>query len=241
MTSGADSLTSHLEALRHRLIYSVAVTLILYPVAYYMSPAVINYLVRWCFSTDMSKLHYFSPLEVFWVQLKLALIISLILAYPWNIYQVWKFLLPALYNNERQALRWWILLSSTLFFSGIAFCIGLILPLLMQFAEGFATPELEPLLGLGGFLHLAGWLMFAFGIMFQSPIVVLLAIRFGLTTSRSLKAKRPYIVAVILIIAAILTPPDVISQALLAIPTWLLFELGLILADYFDNQSKTAE
>ena len=233
-----NTLLSHLEALRRTLLRIFALTALLYPLAFYISPDVIGALVRWSFPPEAGKLHYFSPMEVFWVQLKLAFVLALAAAYPWNVFQIWKFLLPALYRSERRALGWWIVFSSILFFGGIVFCIGLILPALMKFSGGFATPELQPILGLANFLNLAGWLMLAFGLMFQAPVVVLLGVRFGVFSADSLGKKRPYVMTVILIAAAILTPPDVVSQVFLALPTWLLFELGLFLARRIERQQE---
>ncbi|MBS1369247.1 MAG: twin-arginine translocase subunit TatC [Lentisphaeria bacterium] len=238
MNDSENTLIAHLDALRRTLIRCVAATAILYPAGYLISPYVITALVQWSFPESVGKLHYFAPMEVFWVQLKLALILALVLAYPWNVLQVWRFLLPALYDGERRVLGWWIVFSSVLFFGGVAFCTGVILPMLMSFSGGFATPELQPILGLANFLNLAGWLMLAFGLMFQSPIAVLLAVRFGVISSASLKKKRPYIMTAILIVAAILTPPDIVSQVMLAVPTWLLFELGLLLSGKMEKQQK---
>lgn len=237
----SSSLLSHIEALRRALLWIIGVTAALYPVAYMAAPHAIRWLVHWSFPPEMGSLHYFSPMEVFWVQLKLAFILSLALAYPWNIWQIWRFMLPALYANERRALGWWILFSSVLFFGGMAFCIGLILPLLMRFASGFASAELRPMLGLASFLSLAGWLMLAFGLMFQMPVVVLLAVRFGVIGADSLAAKRPYVIVVILFAAAILTPPDVVSQVMLGLPSWLLFELGLLLARIMEKKSEDSK
>lgn len=225
-----ETLASHLEALRGALLRCAAATAVLYPVGYLASPYLINALVRWCFPESAGTLHYFAPMEVLWVRLRLALIAALLAAYPWNILQLWRFLLPALYKRERKALSCCIVSSSLLFFCGAAFSIGLILPLMMNFSGGFATAELRPSIGLANFLNLAGWLTLAFGVMFQSPIIVLLAVRFGVISCGSLRRKRPYIATAILIAAAILTPPDIVSQLMLAIPTWLLFELGLIIA-----------
>ncbi len=225
-----ETLASHLEALRGALLRCAAATAVLYPVGYLASPYLINALVRWCFPESAGTLHYFAPMEVLWVRLRLALIAALLDAYPWNILQLWRFLLPALYKRERKALGCCIVSSSLLFFCGAAFSIGLILPLMMNFSGGFATAELRPSIGLANFLNLAGWLTLAFGVMFQSPIIVLLAVRFGVISCGSLRRKRPYIATAILIAAAILTPPDIVSQLMLAIPTWLLFELGLIIA-----------
>lgn len=232
-----NSLIAHLEDLRKGLIRCFIVTALLYPLAYLACPYVISALVEWSFPAGMGGLHYFAPMEVFWVQLRLALILSLVIAYPWNIYQLWRFLLPALYEHERKALGWWVAFSSFLFICGVGFCVGLILPLLMKFSVGFATEQIKPVLGLAGFLELSGWLMLAFGLMFQAPTVVFLAVRFGVVSCDTLRSKRPYVVTGILIVSAVITPPDIVSQVMLALPTWLLFELGLILAGKFGKQS----
>ena len=240
MSDDGNTLVSHLEALRRALLRIVIVTGLLYPAAYWASPYAIDWLTRWCFPGE-AALHYFAPMEVFWVQLKLALVLALAAAYPWNILQVWKFVLPALYPAERRALGWWVLFSSLLFFAGGAFCVAGILPLLMNFSASFATKALTPLIGLESFLDLAGWLTLAFALMFQTPIVVYLAVRMGLVSAAALAQKRPLVVTVILILAALLTPPDVVSQLLLALPTWLLFETGLVLARRAEKRRADGE
>ena len=232
-----ESLISHLEALRGALLRCVIVTAAIYPLGYLASSHVINALVRWSFPASAGTLHYFAPMEVLWVRLRLALILALLTAYPWNVLQLWRFLLPALYKKERKTLGCCILSSSLLFFCGAAFSAGLILPLMMNFSGGFATAELQTNIGLANFLNLAGWLTLAFGLMFQSPIIVLLAVRFGVVSSESLRKKRPYVMTAILIAAAVLTPPDIISQLMLAVPTWLLFELGLALAERMERKT----
>ena len=233
---GEESLVSHLEALRRALLRIIVATGIVYPFGYIISPKVISFLVQWCCPPEIGALHYFAPMEVLFVKLKLALVLALVIAYPWNIFQVWEFLLPALYKDERRALGSWLLSSSFLFALGVAFCILFILPLLMGFSGGFATVELKPVLGLAGFLNLSGWLMLAFGLMFQVPILVLLAVRFGVISYESLRDKRPYVMVLILIAAAILTPPDVVSQVMLAVPTWLLFEIGLFISKRMEKR-----
>ena len=240
MDEKENNLIAHLEALRTALLKIVVVTAVLYPVGYFASPYVIRWLTKWCFP-EGGQLHYFAPMEVFWVQLKLALVLSLIAAYPWNLRQIWNFVLPALYAGERRALGWWLVFSTVLFFGGGAFCVGAILPLLMRFSQGFATPELTPMLGLSSFLELSGWLTLAFGLMFQAPIAVLLAVRFGVITADSLARKRPYVVTAILVMAALLTPPDIVSQVMLALPTWLLFETGLLLARRVEKAARDGE
>ena len=229
MTSEA-TFVDHLTALRSTLISCVIATALLYPICFYLSPYVIDILVRWSLPESMGALHYFSPMEVFVVQLKMAFALSLALAFPWNVYQFWRFLLPALHRQERRLLGGWIVASTVLFFGGIAFCIGFIIPLLMSFSASFATPELRPILGLSQFLQLIGWLSLAFGVMFQAPVIVLFLVRFGILSADALRQKRPYVIVAIFIVSALLTPPDVLSLIVLAVPSWLLFELGLLFA-----------
>ena len=240
-TSGGTALADHITALRSALLKIITVTFILFPFGYWASDYVIDFLVKWSVPETLGQLHYFTPMEVFIVRLKMALILALIAAYPWNIYQVWTFLLPALYRNERKALSTLLFFSSLLFFAGAAFCILLILPLIMDFAASFAGEEVKPLLGLKSFLELASWLILAFGLMFQTPVLLLPAVKFGLVSVSTLKKLRPYIIVTILIIAAVLTPPDIVSQLMLAIPTWLLFEIGLLAASRIDKKTDDVQ
>jgi len=241
MPDGGNNLADHLTALRKTVLLILLGTAVLCPFGYWASSYVIRFLVWWSFPENAPALHYFSPMEVFLVQLKLALVLALVAGYPWNIVQIWRFLKPALYPNERSAFRLWIAGISVLFFAGVVFCIGLILPLLMNFSASFANAQVRPVIGLAAFLDLAGWLMLAFGIMFQAPVIVLVAVRFGLISVESLRSKRPYVVVGILILSALLTPPDVVSQLMLAVPTWLLFEFGLLLAGRVGAKSDTTQ
>jgi sec-independent protein translocase protein TatC len=128
-------------------------------------------------------------------------------------------------------------MSSVLFVCGVAFCVVLILPLVMQFALSFATDKLTPVIGLADFLSLSWWLMLAFGFCFQLPLAVMLCVRFGLIRADFLRENRAYVVVAILIVSAVVTPPDVVSQVMLAVPTWLLFELGLFWARRIERKS----
>lgn len=238
MSADEESLVSHLEALRGALLRCVVATAALFPAGYLLAPRAIGALTRWCLPAGAAELHYFAPMEVFFVQLRLALVIALVLAYPWNVAQLWRFLLPALYKNERRALFRAVVVSSLLFACGAAFCVGLVLPAVMLFSNGFATAELKASLGIANFASLAGWMTLAFGLMFQTPVLALLAVRFGIVTADGLRRKRPYVMTVILIAAGILTPPDVISQLIMAVPTWLLFEFGLLFSKRLERRRE---
>ena len=224
------TLIEHLTALRQTLLRCIAVTVLLLPAGYFAGDPVIRFLVRHTLPETMGKLYFFTPMEVFIVQLKLALVLALAAAYPWNVFQFWKFLLPALYEKERKMLKFLIFFSSLLFFGGAVFCAMFILPVLMSFSAGFASAELAPLIGLSDFIDLAGWMMLAFGLIFQIPVLMVPLVKTGLVTVAGLKHLRPYIMTVILILAGILTPPDIFSQLMMAIPAWLLFEAGLFFA-----------
>lgn len=234
MGRGEASFLDHLEALRQTIIACFMALAVLYPLAYYAAPFLLKGLVAWCVPAELGKLYYFGPMDVFRIKLEMSLIIALALDFPWSAYQIWKFLMPALYKEEQKILLGGILLSTILFVLGVAFSILVMLPAVMSFAGSFATGDLQPLLGLNNFITLAGWLMLAFGMMFQTPVAVLIAVRLGFTTRAGLKAKRVYVMTGILILSAILTPPDVLSQLMLAVPTWLLFEGGLCLAGWLE-------
>ncbi|MDR1684414.1 MAG: twin-arginine translocase subunit TatC [Elusimicrobiota bacterium] len=223
------SFLDHLEELRRVLLKCVCAVAVLYLPAFFAAPYVIKGIILWA-APEGAGFNYFTPLEVFILQLKLAFALASAAALPYILWQAWRFLLPALYDNERKALKLWVLSSTLLFAAGAAFCFLFILPFLMRFSLSFSSDLLRPVLGVGAFAAMAGWLMLAFGLMFQFPLAVMLAVRFGLVKKSVLKKQRPYVVVGILILAALLTPPDVISQLMLAVPTYILFELGLFLS-----------
>ena len=231
-----QSFIYHLEALRSTLLHSVFAVLLLSPFGFYFAPKFIDWLVAVSLPDTMAKLHYFSPMEVFIIQLKAGIVLAIIFASPVIAYEIRKFILPALYENERRFLGWFMSLFVLLFISGCAFCIFLILPLVMNFSVGFMSERLEPTIGLANFVNLASGLILAFGIMFQFPLAVLAGVKFGLVSVDTLKNLRPYIIVGILVLAAIFTPPDVVSQLMLGVPTWLLFEAGLLAASFIEKK-----
>lgn len=233
-----DSFLAHLEALRMTLLACFASWAIALPFGWAAAPVVVRALTRWCCPESLSTLHFFSPLEVFMVNLRMGCVLATVICYPYAMYRIWNFLLPALHDDERRAWRQWLLSSSILFLTGGAFCVALMLPLIMQFAASYASDSITPLIGLSQFMSLSGALILAFGIMFQTPIAVCILVRFGLVRLETIRKSRPYVLIVILIIAALLTPPDVLSQVMLATPTWLLFELGILFASRIKIEPK---
>jgi sec-independent protein translocase protein TatC len=232
-----ETFWDHWEALRQTLIRCFAALILIYPLAYLITPRAMEMLLSYAFPAGTQTLHYFGPMDLFRLKLETALILDLMLSFPWLLWQVWHFLLPALYARERRLLLSGILLSTLLFAGGAIFSVLCILPLVMQFSVSFATVQIQPLLGIVNVLTLAGWLMLAFGVMFQTPLAVLLAVSIGLVSTRQLRHLRPYVMTIILTLSAILTPPDVFSQLMLAIPTWLLYEAGLLIAAQMERKS----
>ncbi len=225
-----ESLISHLEALRKtvlKCLYSVAIVL---PFAFYFSPKILNLFIKLLLKGNQITLNFFSPAEVFLIQIKLAVLISITVCFPYIIKQLWNFILPALYDNERKFLKSLVIISSFLFLLGAAFCIFMILPLIINFGLSFQTDNIQAVFRISEVINLALWLSLAFGLMFQLPVITYYLIKSGLVEYNSIANKRPYVVVGLLITAGILTPPDVVSQIMLALPSYLLFEGGLLFA-----------
>ena len=166
-------------------------------------------------------------MEVFILQIKISLLLSVVVAFPYVLKQIWNFILPALYEHERKFIKNNVILSSLLFILGVTFCIFMILPLIIKFGMSFAGDNIQAMFGISNVINLALWLAFTFGLMFQVPLVTNMLIKWGILSYDTVSSKRPYVVVALLLVAAFLTPPDIISQILLFTPTYLLFEMGL--------------
>lgn len=222
-----ESLILHLTALRSTLIKCfVALGIGLIPM-FFVAPFCMNWLTKIMIGNNDVSLNFFSPAEVFILQIKIAVVLDLLICFPYITRQIWNFILPALYDNEKKFIKSIVLTSSTLFITGVLFCIYFILPLLINFGISFSTDDIKAVFGISNIISLALWLSVVFGLMFQFPLITYSLIRSGITSYEAVKSKRPYILVGILIIAALLTPPDVISQLMLATPTYLLFEISL--------------
>lgn len=223
-----QSLISHLEELRKTVIRCLISVAVVLPFAFYIAPKVLDEFIKIIISKNTLTLNYFSPMEVFIIQLKFALLISFIIAFPYIVKNVWGYIAPALYEKERNFIKKIVLASTFLFILGGLFCLYIILPLIVNFGLSFSNDSVNALFGISNIINLSLGLVFVFGLMFQIPLVVNFIIKYDIVSYNSISSLRPYIVVVLLICCAILTPPDVISQILLFIPTYLLFETGLL-------------
>lgn len=222
-----ESLLTHLEALRSTLIRCfVALGIGLIPL-FLVAPYFMDCLIKIMIGKNNVSLNYFSPMEVFILQIKIAVVLDFLCCFPYIARQIWQFVVPALYENERKFIKSIVFSSSALFIIGVLFCLFFILPLIINFGISFSTSEIKAMFGISNIIGLALMLSIIFGLMFQFPIITYSLIRFNITSYESVKNKRSYVFVGILIIAGILTTPDIVSQLMLTIPTYLLFEIGL--------------
>ncbi len=234
---GDTGFLAHLEALRQALWRSIAAVAVLLIPGFFAAEGALRFLVRFTCPPEF-KLNYFAPMEPLLVQLKLGLLLALTGAMPVILYQLARFVTPALYANERRMAWKTILAGTLLFLAGAALGLFLVVPLMMRFSVSYASEELSPVIGIAAFVNLAALLALSFGIMFQLPILLILLMRLGIVEPETLRKSRPIVVTGIFILAAVLTPPDIISQLLLGIPTWFLFEAALLIGSTFTRRQE---
>ena len=171
----------------------------------------------------------------FFAPFKLTLFCGIFLSIPYILYQTWSFIAPGLYINERKLILPLLISSSLLFYLGIFFAYYAVFPILFAFLTTTAPSNITIMTDINHYLDFILKLFFAFGISFEIPIATILLIKSNFITIEKLSSNRPYIILFAFFVGMLLTPPDVISQILLAIPIWVLFEIGLILGKYFKN------
>ncbi len=233
-----ENIISHIEAFREMLIKCISCLGIFIIPILFVTPKCLDLFIKLLIRDNNIALNYFSPVEVFLLQIKFALVIDVILCFPYIARQVWKFFAPALYEHEKKFIKSIVFTSSTLFILGALFCLFVILPLIINFGMSFATQNIKAVLGISNVINLSLWLTLAFGLMFQLPLITYSLIKSGFVEYKTFENMRPYVIVIILIIAGILTPPDILSQVLLFTPTYLLFELGLLFAKIKTEKEK---
>ena len=168
----------------------------------------------------------------FFVPMKVAMMAAFLLSLPHTLYQVWAFVAPGLYAHEKKFMVPVIIASSLLFLAGMAFAYFLVFPVIFGFIVGTAPDGVAVMTDIGNYLDFVMTLFFAFGLAFEVPIAVVMAVRFGWVSIAKLKEARGYVIVGAFVVGAIFTPPDIISQFMLAVPMWLLYELGIIVARF---------
>lgn len=187
---------------------------------------------------DHSKLIYTAPAEAFFTYMRVAFVASIFAASPFIFYQIWSFIAPGLYDEEKRYAIPVALISAFFFIGGGCFCYFGVLPIAFQFFMGFATDTIMPMPSLNESLDFVLKLIVAFGAIFEMPLFTFFLARMGLVTAQMMSKTRRYAILVIFIVAAILTPPDVMSQMLMAIPMLVLYELSILIARVFGRAKK---
>lgn len=236
-------LISHLLELRNRLLRAILAIIVVFLGLIYFSNHIYEFvsaplIERLPEGATMIATDVASP---FFTPLKLTLIASIFVCVPFILYQVWAFVAPGLYKHEKRLIMPLMFSSSLLFYCGVAFAYFVVFPLVFGFFTAISLGGVEFATDIASYLDFVLALFLAFGIAFEVPVAIILLCWTGATTPKDLAAKRPYIVVAAFIVGMMLTPPDMISQTLLAIPMCLLFEVGLFFARFYTGKRSTEE
>ncbi len=236
------TLLDHLKELRIRLTRIVVVLIIGFFACYAVSELAYNFLTE-PLTSNMpanASLIYTSPPGLFFVYLKVAFVLSFFVSSPYTFYQLWAFVAPGLYTEEKKVLIPLALISAFFFIAGAAFCYFMVLPIAFKFFMGFATATITPMISVEEYLSFVLKLLIAFGVVFEMPLFSFFLARMGLVTAKKMRKWRKYSILMMFMTAALLTPPDVFSQTLMAMPMILLYEISIFIAQMVEKD-KSAE
>ncbi len=240
------SLWEHLDELRRRLFKSALIITVLFFAAFAYANPILNFLKQPLLNAlppNVNALHFTGPMDVFMANIKVAFLTSILFGCPVWIFQIWKFVEPALYPSERRYVMPFATASILLFFAGVAFCYWVMVPIALEFFIGMGMEVGVPIITIGDYLSMLSALLIGFGAVFETPVILLLLGTLGIIDADMLSTHRNVVIVVILIIAAVLTPPDVISQIIMAIPMYIMYEASIVIMRWQQrsaNKSKKA-
>ncbi len=236
------TLVEHLTEIRQRLIRALIALAIVFCGLFYFANTLYQILADPLLST-LPAGHQMIATQVttpFTTPLKLTLFVSLLVTLPYLLLQIWGFIAPALFKHEKKRILPLIVLSTTLFYIGMAFAYFFVFPMMFKFFTQTAPVGVEVSTDISSYLDFVLGMLFAFGLSFQVPIGVWVVCWIGITTPQALSTKRAYILVASFTVGMLLTPPDVLSQVMLAVPLYLLFEAGLIMGRIYSKPANTA-
>ncbi len=232
---------SHLVELRDRLLKAIFAVAALFLCLFWFSDQIYTALAAPLLAhlpnSNMIAIDVAAP---FFIPFKLTLMVCIFIAIPWILYQVWAFVAPGLYTHEKRLVFPMLVSSTVLFYLGVAFAYFVVFPLVFGFFTSVAPEGVEVSTDIGRYLDFVITLFFAFGIAFEVPVATVLVVAMGITTPDQLRKVRPYVFVAAFIVGMFLTPPDIISQTLLAVPMWLLYEIGILFAGAYQRRIAEA-
>src|SRR5665647_388007 len=241
--STGESFIAHLVELRTRLMNAVVAVLVVFVGLFHWASKLYTLLAEPLLSKlpkggQMIATDVTTP---FFVPLKVALMAAFLIALPYILYQIWRFVAPGLYEHEKR-LVWPLIIASTiLFFCGMSFAYFVVFPIVFGFITASAPMGVAVMTDIDKYLSFVLTMFMAFGMTFQVPVAVVLLVRMGFVTVKKLREIRPYMVVGAFVVGAIFTPPDVVSQSMLALPLWLLYEAGIIVAAWVGRKKPEEE
>lgn len=239
MTSQSSFIT-HLVELRSRVLKALASVLIIFLALAYWAQDLYGILAAPLVATipEGASMIATSVASPFFAPFKLTMVLSFFIAIPYVLYQIWGFIAPGLYRNEKKLVAPLLLSSTLLFYSGMAFAYFVVFPLAFSFFSAVAPQDVLISPDISEYLSFVLKIFFAFGVAFEIPVAIILMCWTGMTTPDQLRAKRSHVIVAAFVVGMLLTPPDVISQVLLAIPMWFLFEVGVVVGGWYTRNAR---
>lgn len=248
MSVEPDSFMSHLIELRDRLLRCVIALLLVFICLFPWARELYNFLAQPMLASLPAggQLIATEVTAPFFVPVKVTMMAALVIALPYLLYQIWAFVAPGLYAHEKKLVVPLIVTSTLLFLCGMAFAYFLVFPIVFHFMVSVAPQGVAVMTDIGKYLDFVLTLFLAFGVTFEVPVAVVILVKMGMVSVAKLKEIRPYVIVGAFVIGAIFTPPDVVSQVLLAVPLWILYEIGILVAQWLvksapaEPESRTA-
>jgi len=238
-----ETFLSHLFELRDRLVRSLVALGIVFIPTFFFASELYDLLAMPMMRTlpEGSKMIATGVITPFFIPMKIALMVAFLIALPYILYQAWAFVAPGLYAHEKRLALPLVVSSTLLFFAGMAFCYFIVFQTVFSFIAQFAPKSISVAPDIEAYFNFVLGMFLAFGLAFETPVVVVVLVMTGMISVEKLREIRSFVIVGAFVVAAVVTPPDVVSQLMLAIPLWLLYELGLLLARFVSVPAADAD
>ena len=230
----------HLDALRTMLLKIIGAFAVLCVPGWFLATPLLDYLLTHAVPGGF-KIHYFTLLEPFFVMIKLMLALAAAMSLPFTLFFIWQFVAPALHDSEKRFIRPLVGASYFLSCAGAAAAYFLLMPCVIAFSQSFSGPNMDAVIGVDSFISMLLILVIAGALVFQFPVILFTLLTLGVIDIESMKKRRPVVIVGLLVLAGLLTPPDVVSQVALALPCWIFYELSILMFSHYKRKERPAE